>query len=579
MSNIEKEISKYIDRLNAERKPEAHGQPGGLTELEELCETVRLVRSLKEPALPEPGYEKKLAKNVAYQLFKKTKENPAAGKARKNPAAGTHTTRIHAQRAKSLPLIGAAAAVILVVAVLAGFILPFGRTNIVYAMEQAFQGIKAYHGLIEIIETNADGKASTQAKLEVWADKEGHYYVKEQEGAQKGLITANNGQKKWQVRPGQKQVYVFPAFPDPYRFTFEMGKEVDEVKNALETKVVGEETVAGRKASVLEVYPRGGVPYRIWIDKETSLPLQKESGMQNALQYKVTYTKIDFYDSIPAEMIVYKLPEGFEEIDTNPEQIVTSLEEAMGIVGFTPNMPENLPPGYDKESIAVNTGTKTVKLNFVADDGAKRVVVLESEPVDEFKPASTAVLGKVGGNIAEIQSPVQESLGIISGAGPYAGVTDTSSIRWRQDGLEYAVIGNASLEELALFVKGLANGTVDMPLSGTQPSMKPQVEVPVDLEIEENEQKSVDAGHSPWRLDPAFVAQVFVSLKISPEGITGDYPINYEDLKVTQNTGIDAVVEVSGDKTPIRRVYLKRLIRQDSTGIWSVVGYDPAEGK
>jgi hypothetical protein len=109
-----------------------------------------------------------------------------------------------------------------------------------------------------------------------------------------------------------------------------------------------------------------------------------------------------------------------------------------------------------------------------------------------------------------------------------------------------------------------------------QSSDKPKINVPFDLKVEENTQKSVDEGHSPWRLDPAFVAQVFVSLKISPEGIEGDYPIKYEDVKVINNNGKDAVVKISTKDTPVRKVYLKRLIKQDDTGIWTVVGYDPA---
>jgi hypothetical protein len=104
---------------------------------------------------------------------------------------------------------------------------------------------------------------------------------------------------------------------------------------------------------------------------------------------------------------------------------------------------------------------------------------------------------------------------------------------------------------------------------------KPQIEVNIDLKAEEGDQKNVDAGHSPWKLDPAFVAQVFVSLKISPQGIIGEYPIKTKDLKLTHITEKEAIVEISGTKTPIKRVYLKRLIRQDSTGIWTVVGYDP----
>lgn len=107
-------------------------------------------------------------------------------------------------------------------------------------------------------------------------------------------------------------------------------------------------------------------------------------------------------------------------------------------------------------------------------------------------------------------------------------------------------------------------------------SANPQVKVPVDMKILENQQKSVDAGHSPWHLDPAFVAQVFVSLKISPEGIKGDYPIKYEEFKTIQDTGEEVIIQVNTANTPISRVYLKRLVKQDSTGIWTVVGYDPA---
>jgi hypothetical protein len=129
------------------------------------------------------------------------------------------------------------------------------------------------------------------------------------------------------------------------------------------------------------------------------------------------------------------------------------------------------------------------------------------------------------------------------------------------------------------FVNSMKVGDTQIPAAGTGTQEKPQVEVPVNIEVEENDQKSVDAGHSPWKLDPAFLAQVFVSLKISPEGIQGDYPIKYEELKITKNTGIDAIVEVNSVKTPISKVYLKKLIRQDNTGIWTVVGYDPADEK
>ena len=44
-------------------------------------------------------------------------------------------------------------------------------------------------------------------------------------------------------------------------------------------------------------------------------------------------------------------------------------------------------------------------------------------------------------------------------------------------------------------------------------------------------------------------------------------------FKLVENNSAEAVVGVADG--PIERVYLKEIGRQDDTGIWSVVGYDP----
>ncbi len=564
MEDIRKKISDYIDCLNAEKKPEEHENPIDSPEMDELMNTVRLIRTMKEPDMPEKDYHKRLAGGVAKKMSEKRK-----------------ATR---RKFAWLSGIGAVAAMVVVVFVVS-LMLPLGSNRIVNAMDEAFKEVKAYHGVLEIVQTNADGEETLQAKREVWVDREG-YYIKELQGFSEGLITVNNGQKKWQVRPDEKKVYVFATFPDPYRFTFELGKEIEHVKNALSTEVVGQEVVSGRKAYVLEVTPKGGQPYRLWIDKETRLPLQKESPMQNAIQYRIVYTEIEFMDSVPGELLAYKVPEGFDEVDTNPELLVGSMEEAGEIAGFAPIAPKSLPEGYKQDGIAVAAsagndanGPKIVRLYYSSQDGESKVVVIQGKAADAFRPNSMAILGKVGNNTAEIQSPVTEEQGVLSGGGIYAGVTGMVSIRWQKDELEFAVVGNVSLEELASFVEKMTGETVEIPEDDHESSMKPQVEVPVDMEVEENEQKSVDAGHSPWKLDPVYVAQVFVSLKISPEGIQGDYPVKYEEFVIEKNTGTEAIIQVTGDVTPVRRVYLKKLVRQDETGIWTVVGYDPADGE
>lgn len=553
MRDIEKKLSDYIDSLNAEKRPEILNQSVDTKELEELMATVNEVRSLREPELPGADYPQKVTHMVYERL---------SGKALK--------------RKVKLAWYGGVAAIaaVVAIAIILNSVLPFGRNNIVYAMEKAFEEVKAYHGIVEIVETNGEGKEYLQAKREVWADKEGNYYVKELEGYFEGVITVNNGQKKWQIRPDEKKVYIFSAFPDPYRFTFELGKEIEEVKNAIDVKVTGEGMVSGRAAEIVEVRPKGGEPYRIWIDKENRLPLKRENSAMNALQYTVAYSEIEFGSQIPSERTVYNLPGGFEEIDTNPEQRVGYIEEAVSISGFIPKTCDNVPLEYKLESIAVADNSNIVKFYYSTQDRKNRIVILQGKSTGEFKPSATSILGKVGKNVAEIQSPIEGTSGILSGGGIYVAVTDINSIRWQEAGFEYAVMGNVPLEELALFVEDLSGSAFELPSTDGKIISKPQIEVPVDMEVEENEQKSVDGGNSPWRLDPAYVAQVFVSLKISPEGIVGEYPVLYEDMKITKNDGVTAIVEVSGDKTAIRRVYLKRLIRQDNTGIWTVIGYD-----
>lgn len=551
MKDKEKILSEYIDHLNAEKRPKEHGGEIDSPELEELLDTVKMVKSLKEPSMPVSDYPKQMTEKVAAAMTKRKDTK----KSKRSWYVGLSTV---------------AAAVVMILI----FNLVLSRNNIVYAMEQAFQGIKAYHGVLEVVETNADGKEMMQAKREVWANKDGIYYVEELEGVQKGLVTANNGKQKWQIRLDAKQALIFPAFPDPYRFTFELGKEIENVKNALSTKVVGKEQVAGRAAVVLEVTPKGGMTYKLWIDDETKLPLKKQGAMQNALQYTLRYTSIEFIDEIPTEKIAYRLPAGFAEINIKTEQLVNSLQEAEAIAGYEVKSPEAIPDGYVLDSITVESSKKVVILNYYNKNKNARMVVLQNKEMGELKPAVGAILGKIGDDMAEIQSPVEADSGILTTGGVYAGMTGITSVRWHKEGFEYAVLGEAGMQDLSIFVEGIAKEKLEVPAVTDDTANKPQVLVKVDFVIEENEQKSVDAGHTPWKLDPVFVAQVFVSLQISPEGIQGEYPVQYEDFKIEKNTGAEAVLRLKSDKTTIGKVYLKKLIRQDNTGIWTVVGYD-----
>lgn len=532
----ERKLSQYIDNLNAGKTPREH-----ITRLQEeekedeiLFETVRKVRTLREIEYPDDSFQQRLVNSVTGR--EKSKRNPF--------------------RKYALLCTSAAAAILLFVT--AYYFLPNRDDGIVYAMEKAMKGIQAYHGIIEVSETNGLGETITQSKREVWADKNGNYYILDLEGTSKGTITANNGKQKWQLRPEEKSAYLLPAFPDGFRFTFELGNEINNVSRAQTVKTIGPEAISGRDATKLQITPEGGDPYFLWVDDETDLPLQRVSAMQNAIQIKAEYTSMEFIDEIPRNLLAYDTPEGYETVDTNEEQEVASLEEAERLAGFMPELPDQTAEGYTLNRIAVEKEHGAIKLYYSNGDLEDTILLVQSEASEALVPSSAAILGAVNENKAEIIT-----------------IEETQSIRWQEGGMEYRILGAVPLDKLAIFAEGLSQGKVVIPERGEHTG-EPQIKVEVDQSVEENEQKSVDAGHSPWKLDPVFVSQVFASLLLSPEGIVGDYPIAYENIEIISNNGIDAVAEIKDDKSVAKYVYLKRLIRKDDTGIWTVVGYDPA---
>jgi len=558
-------IDRYINTLNKEKRPLEHGIKAYSEEHDRLTGVVRRVKALGEIKYPNEDFEKRLIKAV-------TAEIPSGNEATDGGRIATGTERSNGMRLiKSAVAITAAAFV-------AAFIMlsvadqcsPKESSSFVYAMEKAMQAIKAYHGIIEYSEINGLGETVLQSKKEVWADSKGNYYVKELEGVSKGCITVNNGQMKWQIRQKEQVAYIFQSFPDPYRFSFELGRELEDVRRALTIKEVGEDSISGRETLILEITPDAGLPYRLWIDKESKLPLQRESAMQNALMYKMSYSFIEFADAIPDELLSYELPAGFAEINNSQQQLVAGIEEARKITGIQILLPDKIPDGYFLDKIAVVKSEPSIQLYYNKKESiamtdsvqggfqkTNPLVVIKGSPAGEFKPEPGSLLGQIGGSRAEI---IDDGLIV--------------SVRWQQEDMEYTVLGNDSMEVIKAFIRGMTDGELLIRENNRQSAEEPQIKVEVDFEAEENQQKNVDAGHSPWLLDPVYVSQVFASLLLSPEGITGDYPVPYEAIELVENDGVSARAVIHDDKSVARVVYLKRLVRQDDTGIWTVIGYD-----
>lgn len=487
----EERLDQIIDALNQERRPPRPDD----RETAELLALVLALRQLREPAAPSPGFPWRLRKAVS--------------------GRGTRGSRL-------VPVAAALVAGLLLLAVFGSWPQPW-RQDVVHAMEQAVARLQSYHGILEVRALNADGEEWLVRRLEIWSDDR-RYATRDDDG----VMTVNDGERRWQVRPREQLVVVLPLLPDPRGFDLE-----DEARQAMAYphRVVGEDEVAGRRAVHVEIAPPGGLPYDLWIDARTDLPLRLRTAMINALQTEYTFVAFEENAAIDPAIFQFRVPEGYRVVEGDPGQLVNTPSEAAAVAGFTPVVPAGA---------GAPTRILASRGRVVLEYGD--TLVVETPAAGPLEPERHGALGRYGDAWVEVLP---------------------DRLRWQQDGLEIRVEGPRRVE----LAREIAPG-IELPEPGQAPQPTPEVEVPVDLEQARREQQSVDGGHSPWMLDPQQVAHAFL---LSGKAGGGEFP-PVDELEVIANDGVHAVVAVPSG--PVARVYVERLVRQDATGIWSVTGYD-----
>lgn len=202
-------------------------------------------------------------------------------------------------------------------------------------------------------------------------------------------------------------------------------------------------------------------------------------------------------------------------------------------------------------------------------------MLLKKKTSFTFETNATSILGTVNGHKAEYIPSVSNDGDFISYATTYGDTSERGLVRWQEDGYEYAFVGDMELDSLIQLGSELIGKEVTFVIKDREGhEFQPDIKVEVDLVVEENTQKGVDRGSSPWKLDPAYVASVEASILMSPDGIVGDASVAYEDVEVIYNDGINAIAEINLKDSMTKKIYMEKLIRRDETGIWTMVGYD-----
>jgi peptidoglycan/xylan/chitin deacetylase (PgdA/CDA1 family)/negative regulator of sigma E activity len=197
-------------------------------------------------------------------------------------------------------------------------------------------------------------------------------------------------------------------------------------------RFAGAERVAGRPTRIVEIEGRrpGRPRLRLWIDTETRLILRVERyGPAGALRETSAFLNVQINPVLAADLFNVAPPAGAQVLPQQRASGPLTIEEISRRVGFIPQLPAYLPPGYQfvRSNVVGIRGTPTA--TFVFSDGVATLTLFESRG---------AQFGGAGGR------PVR--IGAVVGTVQARGVATV--LHWNTSGISFTLVGDIASNEL-----------------------------------------------------------------------------------------------------------------------------------
>jgi len=140
------------------------------------------------------------------------------------------------------------------------------------------------------------------------------------------------------------------------------------------------EEIAGREVYVISLVLRssGNPGLKMWIDKETFLPLKQERyNSEGKLTFSSEFIEIHFNKKLSREEL-NDIPRSVK--DRSPHQVISDIEELKEISRFSLSFPKYLPSGYSFQDGALLNGGQKVALTY--SNGLETIVLFQSMPIN-----------------------------------------------------------------------------------------------------------------------------------------------------------------------------------------------------
>ncbi len=210
-------------------------------------------------------------------------------------------------------------------------------------------------------------------------------------GAQPARIVIITGRTEVEFTPARNEVVRRPA---PEHDEEGLAREIlPRILENYDARFGGTDTVAGRPARIIDIQPKfpGRPRLRLWIDTETRLLLRLERySPTGALREISAFLSIEVNPALSADLFSVVPPPGTRIHTRTPSGRLT-IEQIAQRVGFTPQLPAYLPPGYRLVGSRISMVRGIPTATFAFSDGVSTLTLFESRGPQGSPPTGRPV--------------------------------------------------------------------------------------------------------------------------------------------------------------------------------------------
>jgi outer membrane lipoprotein-sorting protein len=232
--------------------------------------------------------------------------------------------------------------------------------EIVAKMQETANNTTDAHAEINV-DLDVEGMGLT-ATAEVWEKSPNKIYAHVTDSSRsefQGMTLVSDGQQAWLYDPAQNQVTVGAAgeldLPLPQEMIASMQEVIQQVLDASDVQVAGEEVVAGhdtykltlspKESSGSELFPGNGTA-TLWVDKERWIVLKATYEASTLGQGTMEVLSYELNPGLADDRFHLEIPEGAQIIEAHAEEAEPlTLDEAKAQAGFPLLVPDYAPGG------------------------------------------------------------------------------------------------------------------------------------------------------------------------------------------------------------------------------------------